>query len=441
MSSGISTSLGIVARSFHFQENGSRRPLKNGLWLMCAQPYSPATRMANMFAIDENISKRDMSGNQSKIFLVDAHGTTTTLNESRYKTEADLQTLLAANPDLLPGEEMSGSPQSWLLIGKELGVPNRPEASDKWRIDHLFVDEAGVPTLVECKRSSDPCARREVVAQMLDYAAHGVLYWTLEKLKAAFAATCEDKKDPAEVLGDFLAENSSEDQPLFTEESFWNKIMENLDKRRVRLIFVADEISRELKRLVEFMNETMSEVEVLAVGIRHYWREGLKDRVLVPSLVGATERANSSKVRSGTPPRIDKLTFMDSVNDAARPFYEQLVDEVVKLGGFIYWGEKHFSVRFEKRQSGRAVTLAYGGPPADFQYYLDRKGVADDTAPNALRDQIVKESGGKLVQTGEFGAKCVIDAMNRDIILKAAVDAFKRALEAFGREVDTTPAV
>ena len=120
-------------------------------------------------------------------------------------------------------------------------MPNGPEVGDKWRIDHLFVDEAGVPTLVECKRSSDPRARREVVAQMLDYAANGVLYWTMEKLKATFAATCGTETS-AEVLEDFLAENSSEDQPLFTDEAFWSKIIENLDKRRVRLIFVADEI-------------------------------------------------------------------------------------------------------------------------------------------------------------------------------------------------------
>jgi len=36
-------------------------------------------------------------------------------------------------------------------------------------LDHLFLDEAGVPTLVEVKRSSDTRARREMVAQMLDY--------------------------------------------------------------------------------------------------------------------------------------------------------------------------------------------------------------------------------------------------------------------------------
>jgi predicted TIM-barrel fold metal-dependent hydrolase len=382
-----------------------------------------------------------MSGNQSKIFLVDEHGITTALNESRYKTEADLQALLADNPDLLPGEDMSGSPQSWLLIAAELGVPNGPEASGKWRIDHLFVDEAGVPTLVECKRSSDPRARREVVAQMLDYAANGVLYWSLDRLRAAFEATWQDKQDPSEVLGEFLADNPSEDQSLLTEEAFWNKVMDNLAKRRVRLIFVADEISRELKRLVEFMNETMSEVEVLAVEIRHYWRDGHKDRVLVPSLVGATERANIAKERSGTPPRIDRSMFMDSVNDAARPFYEQLFSEVEKLGGFIYWGEKRCSVRFNKPQSGNPITLAYCNPPNEFQYYLDKKGVADERARNALRDQIIKQSGDELVKAGEFGAKCVVNASNCEDILKAAVDAFKRALEAFEREEGPVPPV
>src|SRR4051794_12230288 len=43
-----------------------------------------------------------------------------------------------------------------------------PGGSSRWSLDHLFVDQEGVPTLVEVKRSSDTRARREVVAQMLD---------------------------------------------------------------------------------------------------------------------------------------------------------------------------------------------------------------------------------------------------------------------------------
>jgi hypothetical protein len=38
----------------------------------------------------------------------------------------------------------------------------------RWSLDHLFIDGDGVPTLVRVKRTSDPRARREVVAQMLE---------------------------------------------------------------------------------------------------------------------------------------------------------------------------------------------------------------------------------------------------------------------------------
>ncbi len=53
-------------------------------------------------------------------------------------------------------------------------------------MDHLFVDQAGVPTIVEVKRSSDARIRREVVGQMLDYAANAVVYWNLDHLRAMF---------------------------------------------------------------------------------------------------------------------------------------------------------------------------------------------------------------------------------------------------------------
>jgi hypothetical protein len=45
-----------------------------------------------------------------------------------------------------------------------------------------------VPTLVEVKRRADTRIRREVVGQMLDYAANGVVYWPLEQLRELFGA-------------------------------------------------------------------------------------------------------------------------------------------------------------------------------------------------------------------------------------------------------------
>src|SRR6185312_796656 len=57
-----------------------------------------------------------------------------------------------------------------------------------WSLDHLFLDEEGVPMLVEVKRSTDTRIRREVVGQMLDYAANALSYWNVAAIKARFEA-------------------------------------------------------------------------------------------------------------------------------------------------------------------------------------------------------------------------------------------------------------
>ena len=168
--------------------------------------------------------------------------------------------------------------------------------------------------------------------------------------------------------------------------------------------------------------------------------KGLKTACLFPAWSAQRSEPTVQKTEVERRAGIDKSTFMDSVNDAARPFYTNLVDEVVKLGAFIYWGEKRFSVRF-KKQNGKTVALLHMADHPQTSNTISTETVSL-MIRRALRfeTQVIKESGGKLIQTGEFGAKCVIDAMNRDIILNVAIDAFKRALDAFEREADATSA-
>jgi hypothetical protein len=83
-------------------------------------------------------------------------------------------------------------------------------------------------------------------------------------------------------------------------EAFWQMFEGNLRERRIRLIFVADVIPSELKTLVEFLNEQMTSVEVLAVEVVQY---ASKDqRLLRPQLVGQTATARARK-ESGQAPR------------------------------------------------------------------------------------------------------------------------------------------
>jgi hypothetical protein len=72
-------------------------------------------------------------------------------------------------------------------VGREAALPDADDATGRWSVDHLFLDQDAVPTLVEVKRSSDTRIRREVVGQMLDYAANRVVYWPLDQLREFFA--------------------------------------------------------------------------------------------------------------------------------------------------------------------------------------------------------------------------------------------------------------
>jgi hypothetical protein len=62
-------------------------------------------------------------------------------------------------------------------------------------------------------------------------------------------------------------------------------------------VFVADEIPASPQRLVEFLNEQMPRVEVLALEICQYWAAGRHTGALVPRLIGQTPRAQALKER------------------------------------------------------------------------------------------------------------------------------------------------
>ena len=145
------------------------------------------------------------------------------------------------------------APRRWALVKREQGVPDRDDSGSRWSVDHLFVDQDAVPTLVEVKRSTDTRIRREVVGQMLDYAANGVRYWPVDSLRAAFEATqVELGNDPVETVATLC-----EDRDVSVEE-FFAAVGDNLRAGRIRMVFVADVIPDELMRITEFLNEQMT---------------------------------------------------------------------------------------------------------------------------------------------------------------------------------------
>jgi hypothetical protein len=117
------------------------------------------------------------------------------------------------------------------------------------------------------------------------------VFWTPELLRGWFDG--DDPEGAAERLADWLGRSDEEHGDVADE--FWQALGINLREGKVRLVFVADEIPGSLQRLVEFLNEQMPRVEVLAVEIRRYQAADGAGGVLVPRLIGQTARARDTK--------------------------------------------------------------------------------------------------------------------------------------------------
>ena len=133
---------------------------------------------------------------------------------------------------------------------------------DRWSLDHLFLDQDGVPTLVEVKRSSDTRIRREVVGQMLDYAANGVANWAIDRIQTEWISSFQGVP-----IGNTLEEFLDKEH---TPEEFWELVKTNLQAGKVRMVFVADEIPPELVRIIQFLSRQLDPASVFALEVRQF---------------------------------------------------------------------------------------------------------------------------------------------------------------------------
>jgi hypothetical protein len=276
---------------------------------------------------------------EGSIFVMQPDNSLVKVNRTPYNSEALLQGLLSDYPDLLAGDQMNTeNPRRWLLVSPELSLGTEADGTGGWWIDHLFLDQDAIPTIVEVKRSSDSRIRREVVGQMLDYAAHLEVYWPAERIRAYFEERCRAQNTDPNLK---VSELVQQDEPDI--EVFWARVGENLSIGKMRLLFVADEMPMHLQRVVEFLNKYMSPVEVLAVEIKQF--EGSNLKTLVPRVLGQTVQTQQ-KTLSGSSAsakrRQDAQTFFAELHEA-RPAdevmaVEHIYESAITNGVQFAWG-------------------------------------------------------------------------------------------------------
>lgn len=256
------------------------------------------------------------------------------LSQTPYDSEAVLQFALADYPEVLAGPTTAGGDEPrLLLIRREMSVPSQDSAGN-FSLDHLFLDSEGVPVLVEVKRSSDTRIRREVVGQMLDYAANAVKYWPVTQLRQSL----EDMAASSQLPSD---EQLKQLRPDLDVEEFWRTVESNLRAGRIRMVFVADSLPADLVRIIEFLNEQMTPAEVLGVELRQF--TGGAHTAYVPQVVGRTANAVAQKEAGRTGQQWGRESFLEAAATRCTTTEVKMVEALLKdvddHGSKLSWGK------------------------------------------------------------------------------------------------------
>jgi hypothetical protein len=108
------------------------------------------------------------------IYLIQDDDRLVEMMEQPYDSEDQLQDLLVTYPNLIAGDQIDrATARRWLLISRE-PAPSEEETAVQWSLDHLFLDQNAVPTLVDVRRTPNAELRQKVLGQSIDYAANAL---------------------------------------------------------------------------------------------------------------------------------------------------------------------------------------------------------------------------------------------------------------------------
>lgn len=178
-----------------------------------------------------------------------------------------LQDLVAREPRLIPGEQIDPEdPRRWVVLAREVQIPEPDTGKVNWSLDLLLADQDATPTLVECKLDQNHESRREVLGQMIEYAANAQYYWPLEEYRSALMTQIEAC---AAEIGQSIDDRVQQISPDTSVDAFVQSFYAKLLTNDFRLILVVDRASRRLKSSVEFINRQLQNIDFFIVEMKH----------------------------------------------------------------------------------------------------------------------------------------------------------------------------
>jgi hypothetical protein len=249
-----------------------------------------------------------------RVMVRDRGGEWRSLDTGSYSDESHLQKLLLREPRLIDLKT------PLLACVPEFGIPGAGS------LDLLGVDEAAGVTLVECKLAKNHEVKREVVGQVLEYAAFPSLM-PVDEFVRRF-----------DTLAERQLETAVTDKGLDW-AGFEEGLAENLRTGSFNLVVAVDHINDQLRKSLLFLN-AHTDFTVAALELEYIADDEVE--VLIPQLHGG-EVDKEAAGRSASPVRMhwDERSFfaeVEKLDGERRRLVEDLYEFTRREADELTWG-------------------------------------------------------------------------------------------------------
>jgi hypothetical protein len=360
-----------------------------------------------------------------KLLVEDAKGVREL--EEGYASEHELQVFLREHSQLVPMDEIDLGTPPLLCIGWEVQVTSGSE-------DLLYIDETGLLTIVETKLKKNREVRREVLGQVLEYAAYAA-DWSAPDVIGRAEKFFKRQEYPEEYRGSsleaelrrFLESTHSPIASVFSYANFLAEVTAKLQRGNIRLIIAVDEPPPSLLKTVEFVNRFSRHFEVYLFQLSRFHDKATKANVFVPRLFGRVAKPEEQKVS-----RLwDREQFLAQAREKwpkSSATVERLL-EFAQEQNVIHWGRGAkvgtfwFSLPMPDEKLLSAVTVG-----ADGTMYIDFKALASQ-----LDAAVIEEYRNLLLQAPSLPREFATTKTWKTISVmtvsdQPSWDAFRRAV-------------
>jgi hypothetical protein len=310
--------------------------------------------------------------------LVNTHGASPlerVVFDDRSIREGWFQELLFKNPSLIPIDEIEEVFGPLMAVAREL-------PTEKGSVDLVYVSPRGYITLVETKLFRNPESRREVVAQIIDYAS-AMTSWSYQDLCDAVRRT--RRFDEGRSTGSSAPAGGDDDpilplvrdHPDFDEARFIDAVTKNLAQGRFLLLVAGDGIQHGVEQLADTFAAAPALGFTFALLELALFRTGAPDKAMVaqPRILARTREIVRAvvEVRSPLTPKDVTVTLPNVVDTGDGGARRRLTEEAMletmtkSLGGEVVDQFRSFMHECEKLgietdAQGTSLTLQWYEP-------------------------------------------------------------------------------